>query len=302
MPQGGQDGCVGRERRTRFVDIFRTNPPKTVCPNFYVLSHANGCAFDPQCEYCYLKSSFWYLKDQEVFTNVDDMIDEVRRWIRLDGLESYVLNSGNLSDSLAFETMRPAISRLVELFREEAQAEGRPHALLIVTKGGPDECMPLFEVAPCANVIVSFSINNAQAAKRYESGAASTFERFEAAARLKGHGWRVRIRIDPMILPYDYTQVIEETRQLEPERVTLGTLRAEPSLFKRVNHGMFDRLVPGDDPKALARYPEEDRIALYRQAVARLRDICPIGLCEESEEVWRACGLDVEGKTCNCGS
>ena len=41
---------VLRPRSTRFVELFRTTPPKTVCPNFYVLSHANGCAFQPHCD------------------------------------------------------------------------------------------------------------------------------------------------------------------------------------------------------------------------------------------------------------
>ena len=43
-----------RKRKTRFVEIFRTTPAKTVCPNFFVLTHANGCAFTPECSYCFL--------------------------------------------------------------------------------------------------------------------------------------------------------------------------------------------------------------------------------------------------------
>jgi spore photoproduct lyase len=291
-----------RPRKSRFVDIFRTTPAKTVCPNFFVLAHANGCGFAPKCEYCYLKSSFWYLKDDQVFTNVDDMLAEMRRWIRRDDLESYVLNTGNLSDSLAFEPARPAVARMIELFRAEAEAAGRPHALLLVTKGGVAECETLFAAAPCRNVIVSFSVNNADAARKHESGAASVDDRFEAARRLKSLGWRVRIRIDPMIHPYDYSEVVETTRLLAPERVTLGTLRAEPSLLKRVNHGMFDSLERPADPKALSRYPLRQRLAAYRPAVERLRDVCDVALCEETEDVWLALGLDVDRKACNCGS
>jgi DNA repair photolyase len=126
-----------RERKTRFVEIFRTTPARTVCPNFYVLSHANGCAFTPHCSYCYLKSSFWYLKEHRVYVNADAMMAEAASWIRKDGLESYVLNMGNLSDSLVFEDVRPVMGRLTALFRAEAEAKGRPHTLLLVTKGGP---------------------------------------------------------------------------------------------------------------------------------------------------------------------
>ncbi len=293
--------CRLRERKTKFVEIFRTTPTATVCPNFYVLSHANGCAFSPRCAYCYLKSSFWFLKEDVAFSNVDKMLREVRRWIRKDGLESYVLNMGNLSDSLAFEGMRPILPALVEVMRE-AEREGRPHALLLVTKGGAKDAANLLRIEPCVNVIVSFSVNIPHAARRYERGAAAVADRLDAARRLQRRGWRIRIRIDPMIVGYDYTWIIERVRALRPERVTLGTLRAEPNLDRWTEKGLFKDLVRPDDPNALARYPRDQRMALYRQAVKRLRGICPIGLCEETYDVWKDLGLKPEEKSCNCGS
>jgi len=293
---------VSRVRKSRFVDIFRTTPPKTVCPNFYVLAHANGCSFTPQCDYCYLKSSFWFLEGYEAFANVDKMFDEVRAWIRLDDLESYVLNSGNLSDSLAFEKERPIMARLVEVFREEAEARGRRHALLLVTKGGQVECKALFAAKPCANVIVSFSVNNPEAARACERGAAAVADRLEAARRLKAAGWRVRIRFDPIMAGYDYSGVVAEVRRLAPERITLGSLRAEPSLLRKVNHGMFAGLERPSEARALARYPRDERVRMYREVIDGLRGVCPVALCEEPEDVWRELGLDVESKACNCGS
>jgi len=294
--------CLARERKTKFVEIFRTTPTNTVCPNFYVLSHANGCAFQPQCSYCYLKSSFWHLDAPHVFTNVGTMLDEVRAWIGQDELESYVLNMGNLSDSLGFEEARPLMGRLIALFRDEAEAKARKHALLLVTKGGIEECQPILDQEPCPNVIISFSFNSRQAARRHERGAAPPAERFEAARRLNAQGWRVRGRIDPMLLGFDYAWVIEQVRRLAPERLTLGTLRAEPSLPRFVGDGLFTALEKPQGEKCLARYPREERLALYRQAVEALAGLCPIGLCEETPDVWDALGLDKEAKCCNCGS
>ena len=294
--------CALRERQTRFVELFRTTPPETVCPNFYVLAHANGCTFAPQCSYCYLKSSFWYLQGAQAFTNVGRIMQEARAWIARDGLESYVLNTGNLSDSLVFEQDRPLVAPLVELFRDEAEAKGRPHTLLLVTKGGVAECEPLFGVEPCANVVVSFSINSPQAARQHEAGAASAADRLAAADRLQRQGWRVRIRIDPMIAGFDYGWLIERVRRLAPERVTLGTLRAEANLWRFVDNGLLDALEKPDDPKAMARYPVEQRLALYRPAVEALAGVCPFGLCEETYDIWDALGLDTEAKCCNCGA
>ncbi len=290
-----------RERKSKFVEIFRSTPVQTVCPNFYVLSHANGCMFSPRCSYCYLKSSFWFLKDEEAFINVDQMVKEIRRWIAMDGLESYVLNTGNLSDSLAFEEERPILPELVDVMRE-AEEQGRPHVLLLVTKGGTKECATLFPLEPCQNVIVSFSVNSPEAAKKHERGAATVANRLAAANRLKKKGWRVRIRLDPMMLGYDYSWIIQKIRDLAPERITLGTLRAEANLDRWTEKGLFEDLERPDDPKALARYPRDKRMALYRQAVDALHDLCPMGLCEETRDVWEDLGLKPDEKSCNCGS
>ncbi len=293
---------VLRERRTRFVQIFRTTPTQTVCPNFYVLAHANGCPFTPRCRYCYLKSSFWHLDDDHAFVNLDAMEQEISRWIRRDGLESYILNMGNLSDSLAFEAERPMAARLIRLFHAEAEAKGRKHTLLMVTKGGEKECRSLFETTPCRNVIVSFSVNNHAAARKFEKGAATVADRMRAARRLKALGWRIRMRIDPMIMGYDYRGIAGQVRKLGPERVTLGSLRAEPNLHRFTENGLFEALEQPADRKALARYPRKQRLALYSQATDILRGLCPIGLCEETPGVWRALGLKTRDKSCNCGS
>lgn len=302
MPRPKWRRCVTRERKTKFVDIFRTTPANTVCPNFYVLAHADGCGFPAECSYCYLKSSFWYLSAPQVFTNLDKLLEEVRAWLARDELESYVLNMGNLSDSLTFENVRPLVRQLVGLFRQEAEAKGRPHALLLVTKGGVEECRPLLAERPCRNVIISFSLNSPEAARDHERGAAPVADRLDAAHKLKAAGWRVRARIDPMILGYDYAWLISQVRALAPERVTIGSLRAEPNLPRFVENGLFDALEPPPSKNGLARYPREQRLALYRQAVEGLRGLCPLGLCEETPDVWDALGLDKEAKTCNCGS
>lgn len=300
MKRRGKRECVMRERKTRFVEIFRTTPTRTVCPNFYVLAHANGCTFSPRCAYCYLKSSFWYLKEQQAFTNIDKMEREVRAWIARDKLESYVLNMGNLSDSFAFEGVRPLVRRLVEVFRDTAG--GRKHALLLVTKGGTRDCSSLFEVEPCRNVIISFSVNNPEAARKYEKGAAPVQDRLQAARRLKAKGWRIRIRIDPMMLGFEYGWIVAQVKRLVPERVTLGSLRAERNLDRFTDNGLFVDLAPVADKRGLARYPKERRLALYRKAVKVLRGLCPIGLCEETPDVWRALGLSTRARSCNCGS
>jgi DNA repair photolyase len=294
-----KSSCAIRPRKSKFIDIFRTTPVDTVCPNFFVLAHANGCTFD--CEYCYLKSSLWHQGEHVAYSNLATMFEQVRKWIARDDLESYILNSGNLSDSLTFESRRPMVRELVEEFRS-AERAGRKHTLLLLTKGGMAECKNLMDLAPCANVIVSFSVNSPEAAARYEKGAAPPEERLAAAAQLKARGWRLRMRVDPMIDGFDYQWTFDQVRRLAPQRVTLGCLRAEANLPRFVGGEVFAALAPAANPKGLSRYPRPVRMALYRQAVAALLPVCPVGLCEETPDVWDELGLDKEAKCCNCGS
>lgn len=289
------------ERRTRFVQILRTTPARTVCPNFYALAHANGCGFAPACDYCYLRSTLWYLDEPRVFTNTDDLVRDVRAWIARDGLESTMLNAGNLCDSLAFERGRPLVGRLVELFRSEAERKGRPHTLLLVTKGGRGDVAPLADLAPTPNVIVSFSLNAPAAAAVHERGAPPVDDRLAAARSLGDAGWRIRLRIDPMIAGYPYADLASRVGALAPERVTLGCLRADRGLL-RMGNGLFEALEPLDDPKGLARYPLAERIRLYREAIEAIAGRAPVGLCEETAEAWTAVGLEPESKACNCAT
>lgn len=300
-PSRNHRACVFRRRKTRFVELFRTTPVNTVCPNFFVLRHAAGCAFSPACAYCYLKSSFWYLARPHVFTNLQSLLTDVRRWIQRDHLESHILNMGNLSDSLVFESVRPILPRLIEVFREAAERQDRPHSLLLVTKGGLRECRGLLKIPACRNIIISFSVNAPDAARRYEPGAASVPDRLDAARRLNALGWRLRIRIDPIIAGFTYEGIADQVRHLAPERVTLGTLRAEPALPRFAARSMFAALVRPRSGRGLARYPTRERLRLYRRILKPLRKVCPIGLCEETPYVWKALGLNAEAKTCNCG-
>ena len=295
-----QPACPKRDWMASIVAPIRTGHVDTVCPNFYVLAHAKGCNFQPQCAYCYLRDTTQYPPGNILNRDPEAMADEVVRWINTDDLLSYVLNTGNLSDSLCFEDLRPAMAGLVELFRVHAEARGRPHTLLLVTKGGLRHCAELLKIAPCRNVIVSFSLNTPAAAAEHEAGAAAPADRLAAAERLLQAGWRVRLRIDPMIQGYDYSELVEQVKQLRPERVTIGALRADGQLVKHVAPDVMAGVAPPHGPDGVWQYPREERLAMYRPVVEALRGTCSIGLCEEWPDIWQALGLPVSEKTCNC--
>jgi spore photoproduct lyase len=296
-------GCAAADRgpaAAGLVYLVRQYEVATVCPNFYVLAHARGCAFRPNCAYCYLRDRGEYGDAGGPPEPAARALAAAREWIARDGLTSWVLNAGNVTDSFCFERDRPLAAELVELFRAEAEARGRRHTLLLVTKGGGRECAALDGVVPCRNVIVSFSVNAPDVARRLESGAAEPADRLDAARRLRERGWRVRLRIDPMIAGASYADTIAGVADVRPERTTLGALRAEGRLTEFVPDGVLDGLLPPACDGEIWRYPEDVRLALYRPAVERLRGVCGVGLCEERPHVWAALGLDPAARGCNC--
>ena len=126
-------------------------------------------------------------------------------------------------------------------------------------------------------------------------------DRLAAARLLKKKGWRVRIRIDPMIKGFGYGWITRQVKALKPERVTLGTLRAERNLDRFATTSILRELEQPADRKSLARYPLQLRLRMYGDAIRILGKLCPIGLCEETYDVWHALGLKTEDKPCNCG-
>lgn len=294
----GGAGCRCVPSTEPFIELFRTTPTNTVCPNFFVMDHARGCGFTPWCRYCYLRDGTYDARPT-AFSDVDRLVAEASAWIARDDHEVFLVNAGNLSDSLAFEGARPVAGALVEAFRE-AERRGAPHTLLFVTKGAAREAAALLSMPPCANVVVSFSVNAGDAARAHERGAPPPSQRLATARRLKDAGWRIRIRMDPMIHGYDYAEVADAVASLSPERVTLGTLRADPPLVPKLPEDLRAPLCPPEVEGTIWRYAPAMREAMYRAAAERLRGVASLGLCEETPAMWDALGFDRANATCNC--
>src|SRR3989337_4516001 len=89
-----------RPRKSFFIHYFDKTPPGIVCPHYYVLSHANGCAYS--CDYCYLNLTFRGLKAPVIFSNLHRLKRDVEAWL-ICTRKPNVLSAGELSDSLLFD-------------------------------------------------------------------------------------------------------------------------------------------------------------------------------------------------------
>lgn len=270
-----------RQRKAEFVRLFDKTPPEVVCSHFYELILSNGCPFE--CDYCYLKLTFRGKKSPVMFTNDWSQVQK-----QLDRTGDGVFSTGELADSLA--VVPPLLNNALDYFETQTGKY-----LLLVTKSV--NLSALIERKPSRQVIVSFSVNSPAAAMAFERGVPSPDQRFEAAKKLSDLGWRVRIRLDPIIAETgieNYEDITRRIGQAGFERVTVGTLRQFPGLHNYAKSAPRQGLRKAPDGRM--RYSVEERLAIYRQ-IAEWLGFQP-ALCKETKEVWSLLGWEFEG--CNC--
>ncbi|MBI2305079.1 MAG: hypothetical protein HYU86_10105 [Chloroflexi bacterium] len=272
---------VSRVRKSAFVRLFDKTPKGVVCPHFFELILSNGCPFD--CAYCYLKLTLRGNSKPTLFTN--DWLQVQRE---LESIPGGLFSTGELADSLALPP--PLLEPALDYFRSQWT-----RYLLLLTKSA--NVGLLMESLPTNQVIVSFSVNSIPAAVKFEKGAPDPLRRLEVAQELKRLGWRVRIRIDPIIIEAGiepYKVICQKVADVEPELVTVGSLRQYPGLFRFAAQAPRQGLVLAWDRRM--RYALEQRVAIYRQ-IAEWLGFQP-GLCKETDEVWEGLGWKFRG--CNC--
>jgi spore photoproduct lyase len=278
-----------RRRVSNFIRLFKENRMDVVCPGFWLLAWANGCPY--HCDYCFLQGTFRGETGPVVFINIEDMLRELSKWFKKNnGLK--ILNAGELSDSLAITDR--IIKILIQIFGEQNR-----NKLLLLTKS--DKINGILDLPHNKQTIISFSINPPEVAERFEADAPSPDRRIAAALKCMKAGYRVRIRIDP-IIPVEnwmdfYGRLAEKIKKINPERVTLGCLRLFPAVkaFSLRDKSIFNYAT---ERTADGRFrpPENLRIKIYRFLLSKLKGL-EVGVCKETWTVFKALNLPLK---CNC--
>jgi len=266
--------------------------PGAVSCGYFNLNTQSGCPFD--CSYCILQA---YLddKDQGVFfTNWADLEADLAKFLAEN--REVRIGTGELSDSLAFESVRPSARRLLELFRgfPDAVFEFKTKAVAV---------QALLDVKdPPGNIVVSWSLNPAPLIHGEERLTPSLDQRLQALAAVQAKGYAVGIHFDPLILfpgwREHYRELIRAlSRVVRPGRVawwSLGALRFPPELKRHIfRHGdsqlFWGELIEGEDKKF--RYFMPQRLELFAAVRDWIRaDVSahlPLYLCMEDAHVWR---------------
>ncbi len=270
---------------------------------YTILNMGFGCALD--CSYCYLQlySNFPGL----IFpANIEDHLAAARDF---DGkaAKRTRIGTGEFTDSLYLDRHTKYSSFLVPFFRDMKN-------LVLELKTKTIDIDNVLEQEPHDNVVISWSMNTRNMARRYEKGGASVGDRIDAARRAARRGFRVGFHFDPVVYYRDwereYETLVKEIFSVKEIArntawVSLGTLRYTPGLKQTAERRFADNNIyycgdffAGADGKL--RYPPELRIAIYNNMIRWIRSSGTpawIYLCMEPDGVWEKTDLRREGRS-----
>lgn len=266
--------------------------PGAVSCGYFNLNLQTGCPYD--CSYCILQA---YLENKEqgvFYTNFAAMEAELETF--LSGRAEVRIGSGELSDSLAYEIVRPGAARIVGLFRKFPRT-------IFEFKTKATHVQALLAVKePPGNIVVSWSLNPPPLVRGEERLTPPLARRLQALAAVQDKGYKIGIHFDPLILFPDwqmhYRGLVQRLAAvLRPERVawwSLGALRFPPDLKKHIfrhrrSQLFWGELLQGSDGKY--RYFQPQRLELFAfvrdQIKKQFSAAVPLYLCMEDAASWR---------------
>jgi spore photoproduct lyase len=298
------------------VDAFTMPDDRMVCPQFDRLKLAsNGCFY--ACDWCYLKLTY---RASFPFITVRAQYDRIKAQLekRLSRSPADVIfNCGELADSLAMEHLTGAAREFIPWF-----GRAQNGYLYMLTKS--DQVEEILDLPHNGHTILTWSMNEPSVSQTFEIGAPTFDRRLSAALKAREAGYRVRIRLDPVV-PVDgwqkaYAETIERIfNVISPERVTIGTLRFEEGFYRMRRsifttgpalpglmegmEPMFDsKLIEGSLKRGKYSFNQGLRAEIFRFVVEEIRrhSTCQVALCKESADVWRLAGLDPSPCACSC--
>ena len=227
--------------------------------SFY-FSHMLNCIYD--CKYCFLQGMF-RSAHYVIFINYEEFMEDIRESCVNSNDAPVWFFSGYDCDSLALEPVTQFAREFIPFFGTLANAY-----LELRTKSTQTRAMEKIEATD--NCVTSFSINPQRVIEKYEKDTSSLESRLAAVIRLERLGWRVALRIDPILIIDDFVRVYSEFFEFLAKRLTgtqihsisLGSFRAPADYYRRIvkMHPMeplFAQRMSEDE--GIVRYTENDR-------------------------------------------
>lgn len=262
----------------------------SVSCRYYFLHIGVGCPLD--CSYCFLQG-FLDTSFPVLYVNFAELEQELALLAQT-GTKAR-LGTGEMTDSLVFEPITGFARHLIPMFAAwpQLQLELKTKTVMV------DDILEM----GTPNVVIGWSLNPEKIARLEEQQAVPPTARLQAALKCWQAGFRVAFHFDPIIAypgwEDEYRQLLRLMLEQVPAEkiawISLGIFRIFPRLRDIIRSRfpkselLLHELIPGYDGKL--RYFKGERITIYRQMLAWLREFCgdklpPVYLCMESPEVW----------------
>jgi len=287
----GKRRLVIARRKTPFLMPCPAGSSKFACCGYLVLALASNCPMD--CSYCFLQE---YLADNpafQVYANFADSFEELDRLAANARGHSFRVGTGELADSLAFDSITGISRELIDFFAAREN-------LTLELKTKTDEIENLLGVDPRGRVLVSWTLSPGAVYRSSERLTASPAARIAAARAVLDAGYRVAFHFDPLIAypgaERDYVRLIDELLDVvapkEISFISMGVLRMTPRLRSAArNRFPSDPMLCGEDVIATDgrfRAFTPLRLGLYRTLAERFRKAgaeIPAYLCMEPASI-----------------
>lgn len=252
----------------------------------YYLSYENNCPLN--CLYCYLRD-YYNHGAFSFYVNFEDMFKELDQFNK----KGVMISAGIVNDSFIFDKLTGASKRLIEYFKKRDDLN-----LELRTK--TDNIDNLLEIEAAKNIIVSFTFNPDIVIKKYELSTATLEKRVNAAKKLQEKGYKIGLRLDPMIYVEDFDKrygemieyIFENIDHSMVADIGVGALRyrkdlKEKVLKERQTDLFFNEMIIGIDGKT--RYFKKIRLDMYKFVVKKIKEIgdFDIYIGMEAEYIWQ---------------
>lgn len=198
--------------------------------NFY-FSHMLNCVYD--CRYCFLQGMY-HSANYVLFVNYESFQDAIWEQLQQVDDQAYFF-SGYDCDSLAYEPVTGFVENFIPFFKKHPKA-----ILELRTKSTNIKSLLKYEAIP--NCVVAFSYTPEEIAKEVELKVPAIQKRIEAMSQLAERGWRIGLRLDPLIYKHNFEehykslikQIFSKIKAEQIHSVSVGPMRFPTKMFQKL--------------------------------------------------------------------
>ena len=299
-------------RSSKFVRQFcGPGDNQIVCFKFWQAIVASGCP--GECSYCFLQTQYPYRNGNyclkgTLFENIIDIVPEIKYWLKKENSSGLII--GENQDGLAFEKPYKKLlgyTPLELLFPLFIEHNPYNNLLVILSKFINTEYVEKF--GPSNNIVFSWSLSFPTISNKFEKKVTPFYKRLKKAEDFKNKGYRIRFRLDALApiqnWEKDLNNIVKEINNIEPEMLTVGSLRASNSKALKIaceknkrDSTILNYLENKDPSNFKYRTNSKFHVDCFQLIKDDLSPFIKFGLCKEDKSIWK--NINAKWQGCNC--